>query len=186
MKDNMTALKQGRLMYVCEATLDYLISILVASSFFATLTKELGLSDSLTGILSSIISLGRLFQLLSIFYRRQKKKNFVIVLSFINQIMFMSLYVIPLAGGGKQFKIVIFIVAIFMAYLPVNNEYKKSFTVCGASGRIVEMTRKIELVSRRRKSNEKNILFFTERGNASWSDCVWWERVRIAHNIKII
>lgn len=125
MQINETALKRGRLMYVFEATLEYLISILVASSFLATLTKELGMSDSLTGILSSVISLGCLFQLLSIFYRRQKKKNFVIIMSVINQLMFMAMYVIPLAGGGKQYKIVIFVIAIFMAYLLYNFAHPK-------------------------------------------------------------
>ncbi len=52
-------------MYIFEAGPEYLISILVAGSFLATLTRELGISDGLTGILSSIISLGCLFQLLS-------------------------------------------------------------------------------------------------------------------------
>ena len=50
-------------MYIFEAALEYLISILVPGSFLATITKELGISDSLTGILSSVISLGCLFQL---------------------------------------------------------------------------------------------------------------------------
>ncbi len=48
-------------MYILEAALEYLISILVVGSFLATLTKELGMSDGLTGILSSVISLGCLF-----------------------------------------------------------------------------------------------------------------------------
>lgn len=48
------ALKRGRLMYIFEVALEYLISVLVAGSFLATITKELGLSDRLTGILSSI------------------------------------------------------------------------------------------------------------------------------------
>lgn len=47
---NSKDLKRGQLMYLFEAALEYLISILVASSFLATLTKELGFSDSLTGI----------------------------------------------------------------------------------------------------------------------------------------
>jgi len=39
--------KRGRLMYVFEAALEYYIAILVAGSFLATITKELGFSDSL-------------------------------------------------------------------------------------------------------------------------------------------
>ena len=67
--DNLSTkiLKRSQLMYMLEAALEYFIAILVSGSYLATLTKELGLSDSLTGLLSSIISLGCLFQLLSIF-----------------------------------------------------------------------------------------------------------------------
>lgn len=107
-------------MYILEAAIEYLISILVASSFLATLTKELGMSDSLTGILSSVISLGCLFQLLSVFYRKQYVKRFVIIMSVVNQLLFMLLYVIPLASGGKQLKITIFVIAIILAYVIYN------------------------------------------------------------------
>ena len=68
----------------------------------ATITKELGVSDSLTGILSSVISLGCLFQLLSLSVRRAKVKKLVVILSVINQAFFMLLYVIPLTGANKQ------------------------------------------------------------------------------------
>ena len=57
-------------MYIFEAAFQHLISILVAGSFLATLTQELGISDSLTGILSSIISL--IFTIMAIFYTRAK------------------------------------------------------------------------------------------------------------------
>jgi hypothetical protein len=81
--------KRSRLMCIFEAAIEYLISILVASSYLARLTKELGFSDGLTGILSNIISLGCLFQLLSLSLRRTKVKGFVIIFSIINQLLFM-------------------------------------------------------------------------------------------------
>lgn len=124
-REDFNALKRGRLMYIFEAAVEYLISILVASSFLATLTKELGMSDSLTGILSSIISLGCLFQLLSLLVRKDKVKKFVVLMSVINQLMFMILYVIPLAGGGKQFKIVLFVIMIIGAYVIYNFAHPK-------------------------------------------------------------
>ena len=80
-----SSLKRSRLMYIFEAALEYLISILVTGSFLATITKELGISDSLTGILSSVISLGCLFQLLSLSVRRAKVKSFVMILSVIKR-----------------------------------------------------------------------------------------------------
>lgn len=91
----------------------------------ATITKELGVSDSLTGILSSVISLGCLFQLLSLSVRRAKVKKLVVILSVINQAFFMLLYVIPLTGAKKQIKIVLFVVLICVAYLIYNFAHPK-------------------------------------------------------------
>lgn len=104
-------------MYMIKAALEYLISILVATTFLATLTTELGISDILTGILSSIISLGCVFQLLSLFFRRSSEKRFVIILSILNQCLFMFLYVIPLFSLNKTTKTMLFVVAILLAYM---------------------------------------------------------------------
>ena len=119
------AYKLGRFMYILEAGFEYLISILVAGSFLATITGSLGISDSLTGIISSFISLGCLFQLLSLFLRRKRMKTIVIILSVINQILFLLLYLIPLWGGGQLFKKVAFVVAIFTAYIIYNFAHPK-------------------------------------------------------------
>ena len=113
-------LKRSQLMYVFEATFEYLVSILVGGTFLATITKNLGLSDSLTGILSSIISLGCLFQLTSVFIKRQKLKSIIVTFSVINQLLFASLYVIPLFNFSKTAKTIIFVVAIVLAYLIYN------------------------------------------------------------------
>ena len=120
--DNLSTkiLKRSQLMYMLEAALEYFIAILVSGSYLATLTKELGLSDSLTGLLSSIISLGCLFQLLSIFIRRTKLKPLVIVCSIINQALFMSLYLVPLTNFAKQVKVALFVVIIILAYVIYN------------------------------------------------------------------
>jgi len=118
-------LKRSRLMYIFEAALEYFVSILVAGSFLATLTRELGFSDSLTGILSSVISLGCLFQLLSLAVRRARVKKLVLFLSVANQILFMLLYVIPLTNFQKTTKIILFVLFIFTAYLIYNFAHPK-------------------------------------------------------------
>ncbi len=103
-----------------EAALEYFISILVSGSYLATLTTHLGISDGLTGIISSFVSLGCLFQLLSVFLKRKRVKGIVTALSVINQLLFMLLYIIPLAGGSKQMGIILFMAAIFLSYLIYN------------------------------------------------------------------
>jgi len=128
MQVNEKNLKLGRLMYNFEAALEYFISILVAGSFLATLTKELGFSDSLTGILSSIISLGCLFQLLSLFIHKKRMKGFVITMSVINQLLFMLLYVIPIFNFSAEAKTAIFVITIVSAYIIYNMAHPKKIT----------------------------------------------------------
>lgn len=115
--ENSASLQRSQKLYIIEAALEYLISILVTGSFLATLTRELGFSDSLTGILSSVISLGCLFQLLSIGLRQQKVKKTVVFLSVANQLLFMLLYLLPVTGLSSNAKIVLFVVFIFSAYV---------------------------------------------------------------------
>lgn len=117
---NEKALQRSRILYIIEAALEYFISILFAGSYLATLTSHLGMSDGLTGILSSFISLGCIFQLFSVFLKRRRVKTIVTSLSVVNQLLFLLLYIIPLSGTGKQVKIALFIAAIFLAYLIYN------------------------------------------------------------------
>lgn len=112
--------RKSRIMYIIEAALEYLVSILVAGSYLATLTKYLGISDGLTGIISSFISLGCVFQLVSLFIRRSRMKPLVVVFSIINQLLFMLLYVIPVINISSTVKTVIFVISIFSAYFIYN------------------------------------------------------------------
>lgn len=114
------------MLYIIQAAVEYLVSLLVTGSFLATITKELGFSDGLTGVVSAIISLGCLFQLLSVTIRRNVKRT-VIVLSLTNQVLFLLLYVIPLSGAAKPVKTVTFVVSIVLAYLIYNIIHPKKF-----------------------------------------------------------
>ena len=51
---------------IIEAALEYFISMLVSGAYLARITGALGFLDSLTGALSSFISLSCLFQLGSV------------------------------------------------------------------------------------------------------------------------
>ena len=113
-------LKRSRLYYIIEAALEYFISILVAGTFLATLTNDLGFDTATTGVISSIISLGCVFQLIAMFVFRGRVKTPVIILSIFNQLLFTVLYVIPLLGGDEALKRTLFVIAIFVAYLVYN------------------------------------------------------------------
>lgn len=117
---NESVLKRSRLMYIIEAALEYFVSILVAGAYLANLTAAIGIPDSLTGVISSIISLGCVFQLIAVFLRRNQVKRMVVAASILNQLLFASLYVIPGVILSSETKTVIFTAVILLAYFIYN------------------------------------------------------------------
>lgn len=102
--------KTSRILYIIEAALEYFISIMVGGEYLALLTTEIGLSDSVTGILTSFVSLGFTFQLLAIlFMRKGRVKRRVSILHTVNQLLFALLYVVPFFEISKTVKTIIFI-----------------------------------------------------------------------------
>lgn len=79
----------SRLLYIIEAALEYFVSLAVSSVYLAKLTGYLGFSDTLTGILSSFVSLGCGFQIIAIFLANKRPvKRWVTLLHCISQVMF--------------------------------------------------------------------------------------------------
>ena len=111
------AKKRGRMLYIFQAAFEYLTNLVMSGSFLAVLTRELGFSDSLTGILSSVLCLGCLFQLLSIPCRIRRVKKMVIACTVVNQLLFIVLYLLPLTEWPAQVKTVLFVAVIMTAYI---------------------------------------------------------------------
>lgn len=114
----------GRYMYILQADFEYLINILVQGAFLATITTYLGMSDSLTGIISAFASLGRLFQLLSVFFRRGSVKRFVLRLSLINQSLFVLLYLLPVYNRSA-WNVALFVLSVLMSLFFYNVAHPK-------------------------------------------------------------
>ena len=86
--------KFSRLMYIIEAALEYFVSIAVGGVYLAKLTSYIGIKDSITGILSSFVSLGCGFQLIAIFLvNKRPVKHWVTLLHTISQSLFDFIYV---------------------------------------------------------------------------------------------
>ena len=71
---NNPAYKRSRWAYTFECAFEYFIALMVADAFLATLLTEMGLSDAVIGVISSLISLAFLFQL---FYGKSLKQMFL-------------------------------------------------------------------------------------------------------------
>ena len=80
---------RSRCLYVAEAALEYFISLLVTGAYLAKITSAIGMSDMLTGILTSFVSLGFGFQIIAVFLANKRPvKRWVTLLHCLNQMAF--------------------------------------------------------------------------------------------------
>ncbi len=111
--------KRSRVAYMSQCTFEYFTSLLVADAFLAKLLKHIGVSDALTGVISSIVSLAFIFQLLSIWAVKIKisTKKLVIITDTTSQVFFMLLYLIPfLPDTFNPIKPLLVTLGILIAY----------------------------------------------------------------------
>lgn len=102
--------RTSRLMYMIEACVENFITILTTGAFLATLTKQLGISDGLTAILSSVTNLSALFQIITVFISHKTPvKRWVIPIQLSAHLMFCTLYLLPFMNVGRGVGAIFFI-----------------------------------------------------------------------------
>ena len=118
---NKDQYKTSRFLFIVEATLEYFISMLVGGAYLAKVTSAIGLNDTITGILSSFVSLGCGFQIIAIFLANKRPvKRWVTILHSINQLAFALIYIVPFINIGKTGKTIIFIIFLLAGHI-INN-----------------------------------------------------------------
>ena len=111
----------SRAMYIIEALVEYLITITISGAYLAKITEAIGMSDSLTGIVTAFLSLGHIFQLFALLLSGVKRVKPMISIAFtVNQIFFAFLYVIPLLSISAATQTVVLIVLILAGYVITN------------------------------------------------------------------
>ncbi|MBQ2725733.1 MAG: MFS transporter [Clostridia bacterium] len=116
--------RNSRFFYILEAAFEYFISILVTGAYLAKVTAYIGLSDSLTGVLTAFVSLGCGFQIIAIFLaNRQPVKKWVSVLHIINQLFFALIYLIPFFGLPRNVTVVLFCFLLLAGHIISNIVY---------------------------------------------------------------
>lgn len=122
MRINLRDKKWGPTYYIIEAALEYFISLMVAGAYLARITGALGFSDSLTGILSSFVSLGCVFQLgaISLFKNSKYVKRPILFCHIVNQALFACVYFTPALPLSTSFKTAIFLLCFCGAYILSN------------------------------------------------------------------
>ena len=110
--------KTSRLLYIVEAALEYFISLLVTGAYLAKITSAIGMSDTLTGILTSFVSLGCGFQIIAIFLANKRPvKSWVTILHSVNQLAFALIYLVPFIKVSQTVKIAVFIAFLLLGHI---------------------------------------------------------------------
>ena len=109
---------RSRRAYCLECAFEYFVSLLVTEAFLAKLLSSIGVNDSVIGIMSSLIVFAQLFQLFSllVIHKIRNTKRFAILFHTIGQLFFMALYLVPFMPFAREYKTVIAVVCIMIAY----------------------------------------------------------------------
>ena len=111
----------SKICYIIQETAAYFITLLLSGAYLAKLTTALGFSDGLTAILTSFVSLGCGFQMLSLLlFRGGKVKARVTVLYTINQLLFALIYLIPIFNIPVAAKNVLFVAFLLTGHFIMN------------------------------------------------------------------
>ncbi|MBQ2891199.1 MAG: MFS transporter [Clostridia bacterium] len=110
--------KRSRTAYAAQCTFEYLIGLLITDAFLAKLLTNIGISDSVIGIISSFISFSFLFQLMSIgmVSRMKNVKGTVIFFDCFSQLLYICLYCVPFMNASLEVKTGLAIIFILLAY----------------------------------------------------------------------
>jgi Na+/melibiose symporter-like transporter len=111
-------LKRDRVFYWIESAFEWLITILCSGAFLAKLTGAVGISDSTTAILTSIISFASLAQFASIYISHKAPvKRFVIPITLVSNLLMSALFLLPLVSTGGSVTVIFFIVFLVARFL---------------------------------------------------------------------
>ncbi len=121
--------KPSRLFYIISAALEYFISILTGSAYLAKLAGYSGIPDGTVGVLTSFISLGCAFQIVSLAMRTDRPvKRMVILINLANQLCFSFLYVIPIINLPSGAKTAVFIILLLLGNILLNIPFSPKAT----------------------------------------------------------
>ena len=118
--------KLSRKMYNNQCAFEYLISIMVTDAFLAKLLTYIGISDAITGVISSFITLAFLVQIVSVFLVKKITNTKVTAISFhiLGCCLFTFLYVVPflpVAGSIKSLIVMLCMLGGYFCNYLVNN-----------------------------------------------------------------
>ncbi|MBO5648293.1 MAG: MFS transporter, partial [Clostridia bacterium] len=115
---NTPGYQRSRWAYTIECAFEYFIMLMVADAFLATLLSQMGLSDAVIGVISSLTSFAFLFQLFSILVVQHihNIKLVAVPIHCVSQLFFLVLYLLPFLNIPAQFRTAVIVSCLLIAY----------------------------------------------------------------------
>ena len=114
----------SRFLYIIQAAVEYFIAMLVGGAYLAKVTEAVGMSDDVTAVLTSLVSLGVGFQLVALFIpRRRTVKSWITPCMLAYQLIFTFIYIIPLFDLTKETKMLIMFATLLVGHIIQNIAY---------------------------------------------------------------
>lgn len=103
--------------YIAEAAFEYFITLTVGGTFLTLLIKQMGVSDALTGIISSMTTLALAMQLFSASFirRRRSIRSSVLFMQTAQQLLYCILFMLPFLPLPAAVKPILFTVLLLLA-----------------------------------------------------------------------
>lgn len=110
---------RSRQALVLEALFEHCVTILVSGAFLAKLLTTIGISDSLSGIITSVSSLAFLSQLCTLFINNKKANTKIAVglTQTASIFLFGFIYIVPFISVNYDAKVIMTVIALFFAYI---------------------------------------------------------------------
>lgn len=129
MEQEKDVYKKSRVLYIISAALEYFIAILTGSAYLAKIATSIGINDGTVGVLSSFVSLGCAFQIVSLAMRTDKPvKRMVTLINLLNQLCFTLLYVIPVVNLPSNVKTACFVLLLLGGNVLLNIPFSPKVT----------------------------------------------------------
>ncbi len=112
------AYRRSRNAYTAQCAFEYLVALLISDAFLAKLLVTLGISDAMVGIISSLTSLAFVVQLVSLSLSGTgiSSKKIVLLCTTVSQLLYFSLYLLPLFPLSEAARTVLPTVFVVVGY----------------------------------------------------------------------
>ncbi len=108
--------------FIAQAAFEYFISILITTTYLTNVLNEVGVSDAVSGIISSFAIFCHMAQMLSVTLGRAKSriKSVFIILRRINELAFALLYLVPFFDISPNAKTAILVGLLLFGQIVMN------------------------------------------------------------------